>query len=167
MTTRPAPSPRAILSAEEHAMLADVDVSKLQFDQAAKLTGLHPDILRKLVRDGVLDGVVQPRTGEGVCDIAQARQIADRLHAARRPVEGQGIIVTAASEKYGFTTSTLYKWHQDNWLKVLGTTDSGDRLFNEGDVAFARALADLVGHLPGRAVFPAKPRSGRPPKQRP
>lgn len=42
---------------------------------------------------------------------------------------------------------------------------NGDRLFNEGDIAFARALADIVGHLPGRAVFPSKPRSGRPKKK--
>jgi hypothetical protein len=49
---------RAILSAEERAMLATaIEQSQLlSFTDVARATGLHPEILRMLVRNNVIEG---------------------------------------------------------------------------------------------------------------
>jgi hypothetical protein len=66
------------------------DVEYKPFAQVASETGLHPDILRMLVRDGLLDGdMVSWSSHAGVCNVEQAREIAEHLNAARAGVEGQ------------------------------------------------------------------------------
>jgi hypothetical protein len=143
-----------------------VDMAQQPFAQVASETGLHPDILRMLVRDGLLEGdMVSWSSQAGVCDIEQAREIAARLDAARAPVEGQGIMATEAAKKYGFSYQTIYDWYKNDWITVVGTGRRNAKLFNEGDIAFARALSDLRGQASGKSIFPAKPRSGRPKKQ--
>jgi hypothetical protein len=142
------------------------DVEYKPFAQVASETGIHPDILRMLVRDGLLDGAVGSSSSQaGTCDIAKAREIAEHLNAARAGVEGQGIGGRDAAGKYGFSHDTIYNWYKGGWVKVVGTGSYNAKLFNEGDIAFARALADLRGQAAGKSVFPAKPRSGRPRKQ--
>jgi hypothetical protein len=142
------------------------DVEYKPFAQVASETGIHPDILRMLVRDGLLDGAVGSSLSQaGTCDIAKAREIAARLDAARAPVEGQGIMATEAAKKYGFSYQTIYDWYKNDWITVVGTGRRTAKLFNEGDIAFARALSDLRGQASGKSIFPAKPRSGRPKKQ--
>jgi hypothetical protein len=158
----------AILSAEERAMLAQymTDVEQKPFAQVASETGLHPDILRMLVRDGLLEGEMMSWSSQsGVCNVEQAREIAAQLDAARAGVEGQGITATSAAEKYQFSRRTIYDWYKNDWITVVGMGPYNAQLFNEGDIAFARALADLRGQASGKSVFPAKPRSGRPKKQ--
>ena len=147
-------------------MIAElVDVEQRTFADMEALTQIDAAIWRHLVRAGVLQGVVGQ--GEhGTCDVEEARAIAAELDAARKSVDGQGIRIRAAAAKYGFSNPSIYKWRDDGWVNVIGTTNDGDQLVNEGDIAFARKLADLVGHVPGRSVFPAKPRSGRPKKPR-
>ncbi|MBD3418464.1 hypothetical protein GF412_05810 [Candidatus Micrarchaeota archaeon] len=143
-----------------------VDMAQQPFAQVASETGLHPDILRMLVRDGLLEGdMVSWSSQGGVCDIEQAREIAARLDAARAPVEGQGITATDAAEKYGFNRRSIYYWYKNGWVNVIGTGSYNAQLFNEGDIAFARVLADIRGQIAGKSIFPAKPRSGRPRKQ--
>jgi hypothetical protein len=132
----------------------------------ASTTGLHPDILRMLVRDGILPGhLPTPYSADEGCDLDEAQAIADQLNAARAPVEGQEITATDAGEKYNFNRKNIYIWHKNGWITTLGTGNYNAQLFNEGDIAFARALADLRGQAAGKAVFPAKPRSGRPRKK--
>lgn len=157
---------RAILTAEERKMLATMAQNNPQkpFDEVAQATGLAPELLRKLVREGALQGWA-PYREEGVkgyCDIDQAKMLAVRLAEARRPVEGNGIQAIEAAEKYGFSAATIYKWNKDGWVKVAQGEGKRDRLFNEGDIAFARALADLCGQVPGKPIFPPKTYSRRP-----
>jgi hypothetical protein len=157
----------AILSAEERAMLAQyiTDVEYKPFAQVASETGLHPDILCMLVRDGLLDGAIGASSSQaGMCNVEQAREIAAQLDAARTPVEGRPITAQDATDKYGFDSKSIYNWHNKGWIEKL-SGDRRNRLFNEGDIAFARALADLRGQGAGKSVFPAKSRSGRPRKQ--
>jgi hypothetical protein len=143
------------------------DVEYKPFAQVASETGLHPDILRMLVRDGLLDGdMVSWSSHAGVCNVEQAREIAEHLNAARAGVEGQGITIDEAISKYGFPNATIYRWHKAGWVHAVGVAEKYNAaLFNEGDIAFARALADLRGQASGKSVFPPKPRSGRPKKQ--
>lgn len=139
------------------------DVEQRPFAQVSSETGIHPRILHALVCDGVLPGFLAAKECDGVCDIAVAREVAQRLNAARAAVEGHAITATDAAEKYGFSADTIYNWHNAGWVtKLYG--GRRNRLFNEGDIAFARALADLRGQAVGKSVFPAKPRSGRPKK---
>jgi hypothetical protein len=167
MTTVPTLPNHAILSAEERALLAlyVIDVEQKSITQVASETGIHPDILSALVRDGVLPGLPSTATSDGVCDVDAAHEIAARLAAAREPVEGQPIGATEAGDKYGFNRITIQNWHKAGWIQIVGTGSYNARLFNEGDIAFARALADLRGQAAGKSVFPAKPRSGRPRKK--
>lgn len=164
--TNPLLHNRAILTAEEHKMLATFveQQTQLPFEMVAKLTGLPAELLRKLVRDGVLRGDApwQAKTLAGYCDIDQARQIAAQLEAARRCVEGKGILATEAAEKYGFSAETIYNWHNNGWVRVVEAPGERNRRFNEGDIAFARAVADLTGK--NQNIFPPKPGSGRPKK---
>jgi hypothetical protein len=143
-----------------------IDVEYKTFAQVASETGLHPDILRMLVRDGLLEGEMMSWSSQsGVCNVEQSREIAEHLNAARAGVDGQGITATDAAEKYGFDRTSIHAWQKSDWIRIIGTGSYNARLFNEGDIAFARALADLRGQAAGKAVFPAKPRSGRPRKK--
>lgn len=141
----------------EHEMSLAIDMATLPIAQTATAIGLAEPIIRHLVAAGVLHG------DSSVCDFEQAAELAGQLAAARAPVEGQGILATEAARKYKFSDPSIYKWVAEGWVKVL-VDRPRNKLMNEGDIAFARALADLVGHTEGRAVFPAKPRSGRPRK---
>jgi hypothetical protein len=141
------------------------DMEQKTINEAASETGIHPDILIALVRDGIIPGTLPSSTADGVCDIDTARDIAAHLAAARQPVEGQGITATDAAEKYNFDRTSIHAWCKNGWVGVVGTGSYNAKLFNEGDIAFARALADLRGQAAGKSVFPAKPRSGRPRKQ--
>jgi hypothetical protein len=167
MTTSAKLPNHAILSAEERAMLAQymTDVEQKPFAQVASETGIHPDILNALVRDGVLHGLPPTKIADGVCDIEAAREIAAQLNDARASVEGQGITATDAAEKYGFNRRSIYYWYKNGWVNVIGTGSYNAQLFDEGDIAFARVLADIRGQVAGKSIFPAKPRSGRPRKQ--
>jgi hypothetical protein len=158
---------RAILSAEERAMIAQYvveDVEQRPLAQVASVTGIHPRILYALVYDGVLSGFTAASDYDGVCDSAAAHEVAQRLNGARAAVEGHAITANDAAEKYGFSADTIYNWHNAGWVTKLHG-GRRNRLFNEGDIAFARALADLRGQAAGKSIFPAKPRSGRPRKK--
>jgi hypothetical protein len=128
----------------------------ISLDLASQMTGLHPAILRKLVRDGVIDGEAPHRYKQiyGTCNIEQAKAVAARLQAARAPVDGNPILATEAAEKYGFPHITIYNWLNNGWVRVLVESGKRDRLLDEGDIAFAAALARESGHRQGKPVFP-------------
>jgi hypothetical protein len=81
-------------------------------------------------------------------------------------VEGQGILATEAAEKYGFSNPSIYRWHKNGWVGIA-RIDEGNRFFNEGDIAFARTLGNLISAKQGKAIFPTRKPSGRPPKRKP
>lgn len=141
----------------EHEMIIALDMSRIPIPQVAAATGLAEPIVRHLVNAGVIAGA-----GE-LCDLDRAKEIAGQLESARSPVEGQGILTTDAAAKYRFTNQGIYKWIASGWVRVLVDRER-NRLINEGDIAFARTLADLLGQTRGKSIFPAKPRSGRPRK---
>jgi hypothetical protein len=124
------------------------------------MTGVDERIWEMLVKYGVIDGnKFQART-------EQVQEIAERLNAARAAVEGQGITAREATEKYGFSFTNIYRWRDEGWIRIIGTAEKyGAAIYNEGDMAFARTLDDIVkGTGKRRPIFPARPRSGRPRK---
>ena len=151
-------SPRAILTvSNEGGETMSMTVDTLPISQAAQALAFPEALLRHLVVAGVIAG------DKSTCDLDQAAQVVAQLRAAQKPVEGNPILATEASVKYGFDVNSIYNWQECGWVKVLEQKARG-RLVNEGDVALARLLADLIGHVQGRSIFPAKPRSGRPRK---
>ena len=158
MTVSTAIRPRATLTLRTEDGEMSIAVDLIPIPQTARSVGLPEAILRHLVAAGAVAGNAY------TCDLDQAVQIAAQLAAARAPVEGTPILVSEAASKYGFSTLSIYRWIADSWVSVL-QPEPRVRV-NEGDIAVAHTLADLVGRTPGRAVFPAKPRSGRPRKER-
>jgi hypothetical protein len=138
--------------------MADDEAQRL-YTVVSQNVDIHPEILKMLVRDGLLAG------DDATCDPDQARRISEQLHAARNQVSGQGIVATDVPEKYGFNDTNIYRWHKDGWIKVVGKGRYNARLFDEGDIAFLRALADMRSVPEGGEVVPSKPRSGRPRKE--
>lgn len=148
----------AILSADFRLRLAQMSEEEAQklYSVVAQKVDIHPDILRMLVKDGVIEG------DDATCDPEQARGVAERLHAARSQVRGQGIVATDVPEKYGFSHDSIHRWNKTGWIGVVGRGRYNAKLFDEGDIAFLRALADLRKIPPSGEVVPARPRSGRP-----
>jgi hypothetical protein len=132
-------------------------VSTLPIDQAAKVLGFSPKLIEHLVNAGVIAG---DKTN---CDLDQAAQVVAHLRAVQDPLAGHPILATDAAVKYGFPPETIYRWQEAGQIKLLESRSRG-RLFDEGDIALAKALAAMVGHTSGRSIFPSKPRSGRPKK---
>lgn len=151
-------SPHAILTvSRENGETMSMAVETLPISQAAQALGFPEALLRHLVVAGVVKG------DKSTCDLDQAAQVVARLRAVQEPVEGHPILATEAAVKYGFDVNSIYNWQESGWVKVLEAKTRG-RLVNEGDIVLARMLADLIGHIQGRSIFPAKPRSGRPRK---
>jgi len=129
-------------------------VRLIPIPQAAQSVDIPDPILRHLVACGVIAG------DKHYCDLEQASQIAAQLAQARANVQGRAILVSDAANRYGFDRNSIYNWIRKGWIQVI---DPEPRIkVAEADVAVARVLADLVGQSPGRGVFPAKPRTGRP-----
>jgi hypothetical protein len=135
-----------------------IAVETIPINQAARALAFPAELLTHLVAAGVVAG------DKRYCDLDQAAQVVARLRAAQTPVEGQSILVTEAAKKYGFTRPSIYNWIRAGWVHVL-QPEPCVRV-NEGDIIVAKILSELVGHTAGRAVFPPKPRSGRPRKER-
>lgn len=112
---------------------------------------LNPDILRYLIRCGV------------ITDDSSARSVVERLDSARSTTAA--IRLSDAAKKYQFSRSLLYRWRDDGWITVENYEPVIE--VREADVALAAVLADLIGRKTGRSIFPPKPKSGRPPSGRP
>lgn len=154
------PESRAILTVttdKERTVTLSIEVTHIPIDQAAGIVGLAPELLRQFVRYGILPGEAPYRTAGivGSVDLDAAAQLAAQLHDARDRVAGNPITAPDAAVKYGIETRNLYRWHQEGWIKVLSGTRR-NRLFDEGDIAMARSIADLVGMKSGKKVFPQK-----------
>ena len=150
--------PRATLTVQsESGETMIIDVEDLPINQAAQALGFPEALLRHLVTSNIIKG------DKSTCDLNQAAQVVAGLREAKALVDRQPILATDAAVKYGFAPETIYRWQEAGQIKLLESRNRS-RLFDEGDIALARALADLVGQIPGRSIFPAKPRSGRPRK---
>ena len=126
-------------------------------DAAGKLLDFPAAIIEQLHSYGLIQG-------DGLMvDIDDAARVVDELRATMRPFVGVPILISDAARKYGFNPGSIYNWVIGGWVKVL--IEQPKRQVDEGDIALAKAIANLQGHIAGRAVFPAKPRSGRPRKE--
>lgn len=116
------------------------------------------EILAQLRQHGLVSG------DDKLIDLDDAARVVDELRATMRPFVGVPILISNAARKYGFTVQSIQRWVISGWVKVL--VPEPRRWVDEADVVLAKNIADRQGHVAGRAVFPAKPRSGRPRKER-
>jgi len=159
LSTAPYPRARLVVRTEDSEMTMAVQL--IPIPQAAQSVDIPEPILRHLVACGVVAGVVAG--DKHYCDLEQASHIAAQLAQARADVQGRAILVSDAAHRYGFHRHSIYNWIRKGWIRVI---DPEPRVkIDEGDIAQARALANLVGQSPGRGVFPPHPRSGRPRKR--
>ena len=157
MTLSPIAHPRAILTLKTNE---GAEMSIVMEHVSAKAAGAALDfpaeILAQLRQHGLVAG------DDKQIDLDDAARVVDELRAAMRPFVGVPILISEAARKYGFTTDSIYNWIKDGWVKVL--IQEPRQRVDEGDMALAHELTKIKGHTQGRAVFPAKPRSGRPRK---
>ncbi|MEI6179607.1 MAG: hypothetical protein WCP31_02535 [Chloroflexales bacterium] len=135
-------------------------VATVPVDAVGAALQFPSEILRQLASYGVIAG-----RDDSLVDFDDATRVVEDLRRVISPVVSTPILISKAATKYGFTPDSIYNWIMRGWVKVL--VDEPRRKIDEGDVALAKALTDLHGgHRAGRAVFPSKPRSGRPKKPR-
>lgn len=139
-------------------MTIAMDMTRIPITQAATAAGLPAPLLRHLVAYELIPG------GCDLCDLDEAQLFAQRINDARTAVDGNPLLISDAAERYGFSSRSIYNWISAGWVRVL--VEEPRRKVDEGDMATARFLANLIGHVPGRAIFPPKPRPGRPKKSR-
>ena len=135
-----------------------VAIEQVNANAAGQALGFPAAILAQLRRYDIIAG-----NGE-LIDLDDATRVVKELRAAMAPFVGNPILISEAAEKYGFNRGSVYKWVTDEWVKVL--IPEPRRKIDEGDIVLAKELSSRQGHTAGRAVFPAQPRSGRPPKNR-
>jgi hypothetical protein len=131
---------------------------RVELKVAAQAVDLPVELVRKLVLDGVVEGSAgYPATRfDGWCNLAKLQEIATKLHAARQAAAGREMSAYEAFETYNFHPVSIYNWVEKGWIKVLKTSPGGQKKFDEGDIAFAHALAQLTGHTAGKKLFPKK-----------
>ena len=157
MTALSDPHPRAILTLTTRKGGEMSIVMECVSDRAAGAALDFPaEILAQLRQHGLVAG------DDKLINLDDAARVVAELRTAMAPFVGVPILISDAVRKYGFSDPTIYKWVKDGWVKVL--VPEPKRRVDEGDMVLARTLANLQGHIAGRAVFPSKPRSGRPRK---
>jgi predicted site-specific integrase-resolvase len=79
------------------------------------------------------------------------------LWARVRHLDGKPIGVREACEKYNLSPTSLYRWINRKYIRVLNDQRGGGRgikrLLNEADVAYAAAVAKRRGQTQGRTIF--------------
>ena len=157
MTLSPTAHPRAILTLKTNV---GEEMSIVMEHVSAKAAGAALDfpseILAQLRQHGLVAG------DDKQIDLDDAARVVEDLRAAMRPFVGVPILISEAAEKYGFSVQSIQNWVRSGWVRVL--IPEPRRRVDESDIVLAQAIAKMQGHIAGRAVFPAKPRSGRPRK---
>lgn len=158
MTLSPIAHPRAILTLKTNE---GAEMSIVMEHVSAKAAGAALDFPAEILAQLRQHGLVAEDDKQ--IDLDDAARVVDELRATMRPFVGVPILISDAARKYGFNPGSIYNWVIGGWVKVL--IEQPKRQVDEGDIALAKAIANLQGHIAGRAVFPAKPRSGRPRKK--
>lgn len=119
----------------------------------ALLPEIDENVLRKLVKDGIIASKTPPDSSEELVDKEELLEAARELDRGKwRDLQGREISVREASRKYGLRSPSLSRWAQKGHIRVLG--NNGYQTFlDESDVVFAAVLAKLAGRR-GRALFP-------------
>jgi predicted site-specific integrase-resolvase len=133
----------------------------IPLSEAVRRYDLDPGVLTRMIEDGRIDAV---RTNG---DIAVAEEDVDRTRKTMskrdelwrrvRHLDGRPIGIRAACNEYGFSTSSLYRWIERDYVRILKDQRGGGRgrkrALNEADVAYAAEVAKIRGKTPGRAIF--------------
>ena len=129
---------------------------------AARRYDLNPRLLTSMVEAGRIDAVeVNGDIAVAEEDVNKTRKaVAKREELWRRVqhLEGQGIGVNEAAQRYDLSTGSLTRWMQGGYIRILrrGNPKGGrgnKTLLNESDVAYAKLASEERRARPGRRVF--------------
>lgn len=73
-------------------------------------------------------------------------------------LDGEPIGVRESCAKYNLSPTSVYRWIEKGYVRVLREPPSGGgrgnkRLLNEADLAYAAEVADVRGRKPGRHII--------------
>jgi predicted site-specific integrase-resolvase len=133
----------------------------ISLSEASRRYDLDPAVLTSMIEDGRIDAV---KTNGDVAvaeeDVSKTQETMakrDELWRRVQHLDGKPIGINEACDKYDFAPSSLYRWIDKGYIRVLEDQRGGGRgrkrLLNEADVAYAAEIADLRGRSPGRAIF--------------
>jgi len=116
--------------------------------------GVDENVLRKLVRDGVVPSKTTPDSPEVLVDRDELADVVERLDRRQwTHLEGRRISINAAGRTYDLDPTSLRNWALAGHIRILGRDDYRVYL-DEADVKFAAVLASIAGKR-GRSLFPA------------
>ena len=124
---------------------------------AATQYDIEPEKLRELVEEKAIRAqYLQNEHGKQliVLDRDVRAWVADRDVTCEqfKHLDGTPIMLSEAAKKYGFSTSSLWRWIGQEHIRVIKRV--GKRVFlDEADIAYARALADMKKLRSGQALF--------------
>lgn len=132
-------------------------VTYIPLPDAITAHGLDAEQVRQAAESGEIETARLPDNtvlllDESLREWLAVRQVS-RAHFTH--LEGQPISIYEASKRYGFSQHSIRNWIESGSVKEIGTVNTGrrQRLVNEADVAYARALADLKKPIAGQGVF--------------
>lgn len=135
--------------------------SYIPFREAIERYRLDRHVLARLVEDGRVravdikgDVAVAEEDVEGASALVSKRE---ELWAQVKHLDGKPIGVTESCKKYELSPSSLYRWIDRSYVRVLQDRRGGGRghkrLLNEADVAYAALVAEHRAHTQTRDVF--------------
>ncbi|MEM2493572.1 MAG: hypothetical protein QXE23_08560 [Nitrososphaerota archaeon] len=119
----------------------------LTLEEAARRLGIKPRTLIRYAKSGKID--VKLFAHEDRMLVALNEQINEAGQSPRREdfahLDGCGISISDASEKYGVRFSTLQGWVQRGWIRILQKGGRGRPYkLNEADVAYLVAIFSRI-----------------------
>ncbi len=127
------------------------------FEESLRRFAVDGETLRQAVERGEVKAI----TIDGTLAVAEedVRVLSIRVNLWRqvRHLEGVPIGVRDAYQKYGLSPTTLYRWIESGYIRVMKeTTGKGrgkKRILNEADVAYADLLRRRLGGRKGKRFF--------------
>ena len=130
----------------------------IPLNQAATRYSVNITMLRHAVESGIMQAV---RTPEGRVLVASedVRMITKRntLWDQVKHLDGNSIGLEEACRKYRLSTTSVYRWIGQGYVRVLSDQRGGGRgrkrTLNEADVAYASLVAETRGRQQGKRIF--------------
>ena len=130
--------------------------------EAARRYGLSEAALRRAVEKGIIRAVRTPRgeilvVNEAVTQVKEHIARREQLWKQVSHLDGHPIGIREACEKYRLDVSSIYRWIDKGYVRVLSRGNKGGgrgrkRTLNEADVAYISLVADLRGRKQGKKI---------------
>jgi len=130
----------------------------IPLNQAATRYGVNVAMLHRAVESGIMQAVRTPE-GKILVESEDVRMITERntLWDRVKHLDGNSIGLEEACRKYRLSTTSVYRWIGQGYVRVLSDQRGGGRgrkrTLNEADVAYASLVAETRGRQQGKRIF--------------